>query len=185
MNKGITTKTQKIFDYFTTLKDIVFWVQGWIGLLLFIALTSVISLQVATRYIFHNPVLWTEEVARYLFLWVVMMGAALSVNTERHFAIEFFEYKKVKNISFRKVLMLVPHVSFTILALIMVILGTQYVEMSKLRMGHLAHINMKFVFVAIPISGVTMILYCIHHMMRILLQQEKAQDDEAVKTREN
>lgn len=185
MNKGISTRTSKVFDNFTIVRDFVFRIQGWVGILLFAALTSVITLQVSSRYIFHNPVLWTEEVARYLFLWVVMMGSALSVKTERHFAIEFFDYDKVHNIPLRKMLRMVPHLAFITLALIMVITGSQYVEMSKLRMGQMARINLKYIFVSIPISGGTIILYCLHHIMRIVLKDEKTQSDVDMKTRES
>jgi TRAP-type C4-dicarboxylate transport system permease small subunit len=48
-----------------------------------------VLLQVLTRFVLHLPMIWSEEVARFLFFWVVMLGAALSVKNRRHFVIDF------------------------------------------------------------------------------------------------
>lgn len=173
MNVQSRSSTKGFYYYLTTVKDVVFSVQAWLGLALFIALTVVVFMQVTTRYIFHNPYLWTEEVARYLLLWVTMMGAALSAQTQRHFIIEFYDYKRIKNSSLRKVLRLIPHVAFASLALIMVISGIEYTIMSGARMGRLSNINMKYVFMSIPVSGATILLYCIHHLATIILSKDE------------
>lgn len=173
MNVQSKSSTKGFYHYLTLVKNTVFSVQAWLGLALFIALTVVVFMQVTTRYIFHNPYLWTEEVARYLLLWVTMMGAALSAQTQRHFIIEFYDYKRIRNPSLNTFFRLIPHIAFALLALIMVISGIEYTIMSGARMGRLSNINMKYVFMSIPVSGATILLYCIHHLATIILGEDE------------
>ena len=44
--------------------------------LLMVALVSSVSWQVISRYIFSSPSSWTEEVARFLLIWIGVLGAA-------------------------------------------------------------------------------------------------------------
>jgi len=49
-----------------------------------------VVLQVFFRYVAQLTVPWTEEVARYLGIWMVFMGAAVAVAHEAHIKITFF-----------------------------------------------------------------------------------------------
>ncbi len=59
-----------------------------IGLLGLIVVT--ITLQVVTRYVFGQPLVWVEELATYSFIWSVFLGAALGLKELRHIRIETF-----------------------------------------------------------------------------------------------
>ena len=48
-------------------------------------LTAVTFAQVAARYVLGDPLIWSEEAARYLFVWVSMIGAALAIARGRPF----------------------------------------------------------------------------------------------------
>ena len=43
-----------------------------------------VTVQVTTRYAFNNPTTWTEELVRYSFVWMVMLGAVLALVRKRH-----------------------------------------------------------------------------------------------------
>jgi len=53
------------------------------AILLFIMLVLV-SVQVITRYIFNNPISWTEEMARFILVWITFIGAAISLKQNQH-----------------------------------------------------------------------------------------------------
>ncbi len=55
-------------------------------------LMFVIGLQIVARLI-GLVIDWTEEVSRYLFIWVVMLGAGIAMQTGEHPAVEFFAKK--------------------------------------------------------------------------------------------
>lgn len=51
------------------------------------ALTIVIFLQVFYRFVLRAPLVWSEEMALFLFQWTVFMGAALAVKQRSHFGL--------------------------------------------------------------------------------------------------
>jgi TRAP-type C4-dicarboxylate transport system permease small subunit len=146
--------------------------QGFWSVLVFIGLTIVVFLQVATRYVFHAPFLWSEEVARFLFLWVALMGASMSVKNERHFIIELIRVEKIKNRNLRKILRLIPNLSILVFALLMTILGYEYFLVSRFRVGVNSQICMQYVFIAIPIAGVSMLIYSFYHIVNFIRSRD-------------
>jgi TRAP-type C4-dicarboxylate transport system permease small subunit len=57
---------------------------------LVVVMTLIVFLQVIHRYVLAQPLHWSEEAARYLFVWLSMLGAALAVQKRGHFGIDFF-----------------------------------------------------------------------------------------------
>jgi len=50
---------------------------------------SLIFLQVIMRYVFSNSLSWTEELARYIFVWQIWLGASLGIKYRKHIRVEF------------------------------------------------------------------------------------------------
>ncbi|MBP2238245.1 TRAP-type C4-dicarboxylate transport system permease small subunit [Sinorhizobium kostiense] len=48
----------------------------------------VIALQIATRFILRDPLFWTEEAARYAFVWLVALGAAAGLTSRTHITMD-------------------------------------------------------------------------------------------------
>src|SRR5262245_21164939 len=59
-----------------------------VGTLVAVAVVAVF-LQVAFRYLLAIPLHWTEELARYLTVWLVLLGSALGVRSGTHFRFVF------------------------------------------------------------------------------------------------
>jgi TRAP-type C4-dicarboxylate transport system permease small subunit len=53
-----------------------------------VLLALVVFLQVVMRYVFQNSLSWSEEFARYLFLWQVWVGASYAAQKSRHLKVE-------------------------------------------------------------------------------------------------
>ena len=49
---------------------------------------GLIFFQVVMRYVFHNSLSWSEELARYVFLWQTWVGASFAVRLRRHLRVE-------------------------------------------------------------------------------------------------
>ena len=65
-------------------------VEDWIALGFFWALALVIFLQFFTRYALNDSASWTEEIARYLLICTVFIGAAIGVRKNNHVQVDFF-----------------------------------------------------------------------------------------------
>ena len=73
--------------------------------LLFGVIVCVMFAQVVFRYIFNNSLSWSEELIRYLFVWLTFLGGALAIKTRTHIAVDFFiELLPVKYMKYIRIL---------------------------------------------------------------------------------
>ncbi|UCH18143.1 MAG: TRAP transporter small permease [Burkholderiales bacterium] len=63
--------------------------EGWVALVLFWALGGVVFHQFFTRYVLNDSAAWTEEIARYLLIGTVFVGAAIGVAKNNHIQVDF------------------------------------------------------------------------------------------------
>ena len=54
---------------------------------------GIIFLQVIMRYIFNNSLSWSEELCKYLFVWMIWLGTSLSAREHGHIAIDLLKDK--------------------------------------------------------------------------------------------
>ena len=52
------------------------------------AATLIVAAQVFTRFVTKTPLPWSEELARYMFLWLVWLGSAYATKERRHIRID-------------------------------------------------------------------------------------------------
>jgi TRAP-type C4-dicarboxylate transport system permease small subunit len=65
-------------------------VEGWIALGVFWLLALTVFYQFVTRYVLNDSAAWTEEVARYMLIGVVFIGAAVGVAKNSQIQVDFF-----------------------------------------------------------------------------------------------
>lgn len=64
--------------------------EAWAALGLFWLLGATVFYQFVTRYVFNDSAAWTEEIARYLLIGVVFVGASIGVSKNHHIQVDFF-----------------------------------------------------------------------------------------------
>lgn len=64
--------------------------EGWIALGIFWLLALTVFYQFVTRYVFNDSASWTEEIARYLLIGVVFVGATIGVARNAQIQVDFF-----------------------------------------------------------------------------------------------
>ncbi|MBL0087168.1 MAG: TRAP transporter small permease [Ideonella sp.] len=62
--------------------------EAWAALGLFWLLGATVFYQFITRYVFNNSASWTEEIARYLLIGTVFVGAAIGVAKNNHIQVD-------------------------------------------------------------------------------------------------
>jgi len=58
--------------------------------ILFSLIVLFIFIQVVFRYLFNNSLNWTEELAKYLFVWMTFLGSASAFKDHIHIGVDFF-----------------------------------------------------------------------------------------------
>jgi TRAP-type C4-dicarboxylate transport system permease small subunit len=134
--------------------------NGLVAVVVFVALTAVVSLQVVSRLAVHFPVIWSEEVARFLFFWAVLLGAAMSVRKRRHFSLDVLPRRWHEGTGAgRFVLDAIPDLSILGFSAFLLIEGLGYARAGALRTATNSGINMTLVYAAIPAFAALAILY--------------------------
>ena len=116
--------------------------------------------QVATRFLLRNPSSFTEEIARYLLVWVGVLGGAYAVGKRIHLAIDLLPSK----LEGRRKAMLELFIEgciFVFAALVLVFGGTGLVWLT-LDLGQTSaalQIPLGFVYLVLPLSGLLMMFY--------------------------
>lgn len=145
-------------------------VNGIVAAILFAALTLVVSLQVFVRFVLHIPFIWSEELARFLFFWVVLLGAAMSVRTRRHFVIDVTMGRAVLGgRKLRFLLDIIPQLCVFGFAILLLIQGVGYTRIGLLRVASNSQINMALVYAAIPVFATLTVIYSAAHLLADIL----------------
>ena len=76
-----------VTDDAVDLSDTTF--EAWIALGIFWLLGLTVLYQFITRYVLNDSAAWTEEIARYLLVGVVFVGAAIGVAKNNHIQVDF------------------------------------------------------------------------------------------------
>jgi TRAP-type transport system small permease protein len=63
--------------------------EDWLSAVIFWLLAAVVFTQFFTRYVLNDSASWTEEIARYLLIGVVFIGAAIGVRRNNHIQVDF------------------------------------------------------------------------------------------------
>ena len=62
----------------------------WVVIVLMLVMTVTVSLQIVFRYVFNIPLGWSEEMARFSFVWVSFFGASALMRVREHVNVTVF-----------------------------------------------------------------------------------------------
>ncbi len=68
-------------------------IEEIIGAALFIAMFAILVAQIVFRQIFNSPLVWSEELAILLFVYVGMLGVSIGIKYRQHVFIDFLYNK--------------------------------------------------------------------------------------------
>ncbi|MDO4547250.1 MAG: TRAP transporter small permease [Clostridia bacterium] len=60
----------------------------WMSTIILGGMTILIFIQVVFRYVFTNPLAWSEEIAKYLFIWMTFIGGYVGARQNKHIGVE-------------------------------------------------------------------------------------------------
>jgi TRAP-type C4-dicarboxylate transport system permease small subunit len=116
-----------------------------------------VTLQIISRYTALIPAwIWTEEASRFVFIWMVLLGAKIGIREHTHFVVDVWPELGPKGSA---VLGLVAQLFVLLFALVFVWWGIQFVQFGWDQLSELAELPMPWIFVAWPLAGVTWVIF--------------------------
>lgn len=73
------------------LQPLVLAVERWTAVALLVLIVILTFAQVIARFVFHSPFFWTEELARYSYVWLSFIASMAVMNTRSHITVELFD----------------------------------------------------------------------------------------------
>lgn len=139
-------------------------------------MTVLVFCQVVMRYVFSNSLSWSEELARYIFMWLSWIGASYAVKERSHFRVEMFA--NLLKGPLRKKFELVILVIWFVFALIMAWLGTKLMIflMETDQTSAAMEIPMAWVYASVPVGCGLMAVRLIVEIVKILKHTDKPED---------
>ena len=126
------------------------------------AMVGSVVWQVLSRYLFVVPAAWTEELARFLLIWIGMLGAAYAYRQGSHLGIDLLA-NKLEGIGKQRLNSVVHIVCLLFAASVLVGGGGSLVSMTWELKQYSAAMGLPiaYVYSVIPASGVLMSLFAI------------------------
>lgn len=140
--------------------------EGFIAISLFIA-TIFVFVNVLLRF-FSSGLSWSEELIRYLLIWVTFIGCSICVREGSHISIDFF-LQMVKKEGSRKLIFALIYIIATIFSIVMTILGVQFIQFSynTHQVSPALHLPMYVVFYSLPLSGALMVIRYVQKIIQL------------------
>lgn len=128
----------------------------WLTCIFLIVMVVIIFLQVVSRTFLQSSFPWTEELARYLMIWLTFLGAAFSFQYGAHIGIGIITDKLPKKLA--AIIDVIVCILCIFLFSILLVKGWELVARSMNQQSPAMSIPMSYVYLIIPLSGILMIL---------------------------
>ncbi|WP_223828066.1 TRAP transporter small permease [Vreelandella titanicae] len=139
------------------------------------ALIGVITLQIVSRVLF-TAVGWTEEVARFLLVWITFLAGTLAFQRGRHIAVTFVVDAlpgRLRQIARIAALLVVLAFMITL-----IVIGYRYMQVQSFQKSASLRLSMTYVYAVMPICAAIMAWYALVDIIELLINGETTQPQE-------
>lgn len=145
-------------------------INHWVELLLFglgFAMSAIVAAQVFSRYALNHSLFWSEELARYLLVWLTFFGSSAAYYRKAHPGIDVI-YGRLPAPA-RKTASLVVHLVSMVLFGTMIVYGIKFAYFVRLQISPALYLPKWLIFSVIPVSGLILMV----HSVTLLLGELK------------
>lgn len=148
---------------FNRIVDLIVAIIRVVVLIQATAIFAIIVFTVISRYGFNFVLSWSEEVPRYLLIWISFLGAALCVDLKDHIAFDYF-YKHFRGLA-RTAIEILINGSILFFGWIMLFFGIQFVQdFGSDLMESIPFTNVWY-YTAMPLSGFLIMLFAVRSQL--------------------
>jgi TRAP-type C4-dicarboxylate transport system permease small subunit len=130
---------------------------SWLLVLSVGVLVIPVSLQIFSRYTDLIPsYIWTEEMARFLFIWTIMIGAMIGVRESTHFEVDVFPRLGRRSEALMRML---GRLGVLATSLVFIWAGIHFTQFAWNRTSELAELPLWLIHIAWPVTGLTWVVF--------------------------
>ena len=154
-------------------------IEESILLVVFLVMVFVALIQVFNRVLFNSPMAWSDELARYLFIWVVFIGASYATKTDAHVGVTSLTDRLPQGVT--RVLSIITNLCCTLFCGVLVYQGvkTMVAQYTFGQVSATLRLPMYFVYLAVVLGGLFMGVRFLLKVGMILTHQEQKPEEPA------
>jgi TRAP-type C4-dicarboxylate transport system permease small subunit len=123
-----------------------------------------VTLQIFSRFFEFIPrYIWTEEVARFCLMWLIMLGATIAVRDGTHFDVDVLPTPRTNH--GKAVARLIVHIPILLVALIFIGFGWRFALFGYEQSSEMTGINMLSIHIAWPLAGICWLLFLVEKII--------------------
>jgi TRAP-type C4-dicarboxylate transport system permease small subunit len=130
---------------------------------LFTVLTTAVFAQVVARYVFNQPPAWTEELARFCQVWIILLASSICLRKGSHLAVDYVGPSLRPRA--RRVVSLFTQCLMTAYSAVVVVWGVRLMMIGSMQTSPAMQLNMGLVYLIFPLAGSLMVLESIVAMV--------------------
>ncbi|MFK7890976.1 MAG: TRAP transporter small permease [Granulosicoccus sp.] len=136
----------------------------WLLTLLMMSLIIPVSLQILSRYTGIIPrFIWTEEIARFCFVWIILIGSMIAVRDDTHFTVDLLP--RAQSPLARLISRLFVHAAILVMAVSFLIWGYDFGVLGSRQQSEISGLPMLAIYIAWPIAGASWTLFTIEKII--------------------
>ncbi|MCG8484053.1 MAG: TRAP transporter small permease [Clostridia bacterium] len=125
-------------------------IENFLIMVVLATMGIVLAYQVFMRYVVNQPVIWSEELARYLFVWFTYIGASYGVKRKAHIRLEFLHKQLSKKA--QAIINILSNLLMIVVFLYLVPPGIDAVKYQHQLLSSAMEIPLSLIFIAVPIG---------------------------------
>lgn len=121
-----------------------------------------VTWQILTRYLTTSPSSWTEELARFLLIWIGLLGAAWAYRQRAHLGLSYLVEKQSPQT--QKKLAIFGYLASALFAVTVMVYGGMQLVLLTLKLNQVsASLGLKigYIYTIIPVSGALITIYAL------------------------
>ncbi len=128
-----------------------------------------VTWQVFSRYVLQNPSSFTDELSRYMLIWLGMLGAAYVAGQNQHLAIDILPQRLTGKPKLRLEIIIFSIVAaFALLAMVLGGSNLVYITLKLQQKSATLQIPLGYIYAIIPASGILVIYYQLNQISQAL-----------------
>lgn len=149
-----------------TIKDKILFAYQLVAAITLVVLIAAAAIQVVTRYVIVQPPGWTDELARFAFVWCSALGAVVALDKGMHAGITLLEEKLPE--AGRRVLKIICTILVIAMAALVGVKGVSLVSVTVTVLSPSLHLSMAVINVSICLCGFGMALVGLVQLLELL-----------------
>ncbi|MDD4080074.1 MAG: TRAP transporter small permease [Eubacteriales bacterium] len=150
------------------LKKILRNFEGYVCVVMLLVMSVVVFIQVVFRFVLKASLPWSEELSRYLLVWVSFLGGAYGIKTGAHLGIEAVKLMLPKKA--QQIVQVVAILLGIVICAIILKLGVDLVstQLRRIQYSPAMRIPMAYAYAAVPVGMVFFIIRYIVQLVEVL-----------------